>query len=105
MQRREPVGGAAREELGVGGDRTAQVVRPAERGEVERVQRRLGGEQRLQHGRLAVVEREPHGRDPVLERAGQLGLAREDPLHGRGVALLDGGEEAVGGGHGAEATR
>jgi hypothetical protein len=89
VQRREPVGGPARDQLRVLRDVAAQVVRPAERGMVEPVERRLRGEQRLQRARLPVVERDPHRGDPVLVRVREPGLAREQRLDGGRVTGLD----------------
>ncbi len=66
---------------------------------IEPVERRLRGEQRLQHRRLAVVERDPHGRDPVLAGVRELRVPREQRLDGGGVAGLDRGDQV---GHGRD---
>ncbi len=50
-------------------------------------------EQRLERRGLAVVEREPDGGDPVLQRPGQLRVARDEPLDGGRVAGLDRGDD------------
>ena len=90
MERREAVGGVTRDELRVGGEVAPEVVDPAERRVVEAVERRHRGEQRREHGRLTVIEREAHRRDAVLRRRGELGLARHEALDRRRVARLDG---------------
>ena len=58
----------------------SQVLRPAERGVVEPVERRVRGEQRLERRGLAVVERDPDRGDAVVVRRGELRLARHSRL-------------------------
>ena len=92
VQRGEAVGRAPADELRVGGERAVQVLGPAQRGQVEPVERRLRGEQRLERRGLAVIQRQAHGRDAVLARSGQLRLARQGPLERGHVAGLDRGD-------------
>jgi hypothetical protein len=52
-------------------------------------------EQDLEHERLPVVERQAHRRDAVLARAGEQGIAAQQPRDGVAVARLDGRDQVA----------